>query len=362
MTEEALDFTSALYLGLRHASRSLEPWDQLTLGKPAAMEAPPGAAEAGAELAVLMGCRRAILAPSTLHLFWDLFGMLGDAGAGVFLDACAYPIARWGVERAAARGAPVRAVPRHDARALGALLDGGAAGRRLPVFVTDGYCPACGCTAPVAELLECLRPHGGLLVLDDTQAMGILGESPGPGAPYGRGGGGSLRFHRVRDGRILVVSSMAKAFGVPVAVLAGSEEMISQFEERSATRVHCSPPSVAVIRAVAHALAVNRSRGDALRLRLAALVSRLRGGWARLGMAASGGLFPIQTLRAGAGFDAIRFHQRLRAENVNAALHRDRGSGARISFLVTARHTAAAIDRTLRVFAELVRERAYARG
>ena len=350
MTEGVLDFTSALYLGLRHSSRSLEPWDQLTLGRPAAMEAPPGAAELAGDLAALMGCRRAILAPSTLHLFWDLFGMLADSGVGVFLDACVYPIARWGVERAQARGAPVQLVPRHDPRALGALLDGGAAGRRLPVFVTDGYCPACGRAAPVAGFLERLKPHGGLLVLDDTQAMGILGESPGPGAPYGRGGGGSLRFHQVRDGRILVVSSMAKAFGVPVAVLAGSEEMISQFDERSATRVHCSPPSLAAIRAMAHALAVNRIHGEALRLRLAALVSQMRRGWARLGIAASGGLFPIQTLRARPGFDATRFHQRLRAGNVNAALHRDRGNEARISFLVTARHTAAAIDLTLRVF------------
>jgi 8-amino-7-oxononanoate synthase len=32
-----LDFTSALYLGLRHESRSLAAWRQLTTGGPAAL-------------------------------------------------------------------------------------------------------------------------------------------------------------------------------------------------------------------------------------------------------------------------------------------------------------------------------------
>ena len=32
------DFTSALYLGMRHAAQSLPAWAELTLGKPAALE------------------------------------------------------------------------------------------------------------------------------------------------------------------------------------------------------------------------------------------------------------------------------------------------------------------------------------
>jgi 8-amino-7-oxononanoate synthase len=347
VTGPPLDFTSALYLGLRHPSESLEPWDQLTLGRPAAMERPQGAAGVAGALAALMGCRRAVLAPSTLHLFWDLFGMLADAGARVFLDAGAYPIARWGVERAAARGSPVRVVPHHNPRALGELLERGLNERGLPVFVADGYCPACGKPAPVARFLACLKHYEGLLILDDTQALGMLGGSPGPDMPYGRGGGGSVRFHGVRDAPVVTVSSMAKAFGVPVAVLAGSDAMVSQFEERSATRVHCSPPSVAVIRAAAHALAVNRHSGDALRMRLARLVSRFRCGLAKVGIRTIGGPFPIQTLCL-AGTDAIEIYERLRSRNVNPALLKNRnGTGAQIGFLLTARHTADAVDRAV---------------
>src|SRR5262245_51588111 len=113
-----LDFTSALYLGMRHGSRSLEPWDQLTTGRPAALVSPPGARQVSQALAVLQGCESGTLATSTLHLFWDLFGMLAGERVAIYPDAGIYPISQWGVERAAARGAPVRKFPHHDAEAL----------------------------------------------------------------------------------------------------------------------------------------------------------------------------------------------------------------------------------------------------
>jgi len=130
-----LDFTSALYLGLEHGSRSLPPWERLTLGKPAALEAPPGAGGVEKDLAELVGCERALLAPSTLHLFWDLFAILAARDVNIFLDAGTYPIARWGVERAAARGVAVRTFRQHDVRSLHAAVE--TADSRRPVIVTE---------------------------------------------------------------------------------------------------------------------------------------------------------------------------------------------------------------------------------
>jgi 8-amino-7-oxononanoate synthase len=71
-----LDFTSALYLGMHHTTGALRPWRSLTTGRPAALAEPPGAAAVVNHLADLVGCERATLLPSTLHLFWDLFGRL----------------------------------------------------------------------------------------------------------------------------------------------------------------------------------------------------------------------------------------------------------------------------------------------
>ena len=46
--------------------------------------------------------RGGALLPSTLHLFWDLFAVLGPGNAVILRDCGAYPIARWGTDRARA--------------------------------------------------------------------------------------------------------------------------------------------------------------------------------------------------------------------------------------------------------------------
>jgi 8-amino-7-oxononanoate synthase len=86
---------------------------------------------------------------------------------------------------------------------------------------------------------------------------------------------------------VLLASSLAKGFGVPLAVLAGEGPAIAAFEEESETRVYTSPPSTALIRAAERALAENRSRGEDLRRRLAGNVAYFRGLLRRFGLAAA---------------------------------------------------------------------------
>ena len=182
LARRMLDFSSSLYLGLRHASRSLAPWDRLTNGMPSALAEPPGAAAVAAALAALIGGERAVLVPSTLHLFWDLFGIRAGDAIAVYVNAAHYPIAWWGIERAAARGVAVRPFNHHDAGALRRLIDHDARRGIRPLVVADGFCPRCGRPAPVSDYLDEARRLGGSLLIDDTQALGIFGHSPGPGA------------------------------------------------------------------------------------------------------------------------------------------------------------------------------------
>lgn len=351
-----LDFTSALYLGMRHPSGSLRPWGQLTTGAPAALAEPERADWVAQALAALMGSERGVLGPSTLHLFWDLFGILSGEEVAIYLDAGIYPIARWGIERAAARGVSVKTFPHHDADGLQRRLREDRHRRGRPVVVSDGLCPACGRVAPIAAYLARVRPFGGWLILDDTQALGILGHAPGPGAPYGSGGGGTLRWSGVRGPDLLVVSSLAKGFGVPVAVLSGSTVMVKKIEAASETRVHCSPPSMAVIHAADHALAINRDHGDALRLRLALRVRYFRDRLKEIGLSARGGLFPVQTLIPRPSLDAVALHEDLLRQGIRTALHRNRnGNGARISLIITARHSLHEIDYVVDVLSHVMR-------
>ena len=347
-----LDFTSALYLGMTHPTASLCPWSQLTTGRPAVLGTTCESRAVSARLASLTGCEAATLRPSTLHAFWDLFGMIGR-DCRVYLDSGAYAIAHWGTERAAGRGIGVARFPHHDASALRRLMET-ARGRLRPIVVADGFCPGCGRAAPIAEYLSLIAERNGLLVLDDTQAVGIFGHSPGPRDPYGRGGGGSLRFHAIATPQIVLIASLAKAFGVPVAMLAGSVATVRGFETHSETRVHASPPSAAMVHAVAHALAVNASGGDALRRHLAARVAQFRSRLNEGGISTAGGLFPSQTVGMPGGHGR-QLHQRLLHAGIRTVLRGARGDGADVTLLITACHSAAAIDRAATAIEDAVR-------
>ena len=336
-----LDFTSALYLGLDHPSWSLPGWDRLTLGKPAALEEIPGTEQVQRELAVLTGCERVVLGSSTLHLFCDLFAMLAAPDVTIWIDEATYPIARWGTDRAAASGVPVQRFAHHDAKELRRALGQGYGNR--PMIVTDGFSPLRGTHAPLRDYAGCAAARNGLLIVDDTQALGVFGRRAESVGPYGMGGGGSLKHFDLRDPGVVVVSSLAKAFGAPVAMLGGSRAAVERFYENSATLVHCSPPAAVAIAAAQRALELNGKFGDVLRRRLVERVVRFRRRLSGFGSAES--LFPVQSLTLPGNIDAHALYRALLGRGVRSVLHRDsRSGGLGISFVLTARHELKEID------------------
>jgi 8-amino-7-oxononanoate synthase len=337
------DFTSALYLGLRHPSRALRPWEALTRGAPAALLPVPGAARVARRWAALQGAEACVLVPSTLHAAWDLSTLVDGRRDAVLLDAEAYPILAVAAGLARGRRVPVRHFAHFDAQALRRAAV--ACGDRRPVVIVDGLCPTCGRPAPLRALVDAVRRFGGLVVVDDTQAIGLVGA----------GGGGSLRLHGLeRAADVLLVASAAKAFGVPAAAVSGSRGLLARYTARSRALVHCSPVSVATVRAFEHALAVNAARGDALRARLARLIARFRAGLRRLGVTPYGGSFPVQSLPVMPAGDALQLHERLLASGVRA-VPQTQGDRGRVIFLLTAGHDEAEVDEAVTALARLCR-------
>ncbi len=357
------DFACSLYLGLRHPKGSLAPWQSLTTGAPAALKEPERSTSAAQAFAKLMGCGRGVLSPSTLHLFWDLFGMLSRRSRAIYIDSEAYPITKWGAERAAGKGVAVHRFPHHDSAGLQKLLSSNHIKGACPLIVSDGLCPECARVAPIKEYWALAKSYGGLLILDDTQALGILGRNPGPGAPFGMGGGGVLPWNEISlASEVLVVSSLAKGFGVPAAILAGSDSNLQKFMDESETRVHCSPPSMAAVSAAEHAIMVNASYGEELRKRLMRNVNRFRRGLAATGLSASGGLFPVQTLRLSPRVKAFALYHDLLGAGVKTVLLKARnGSSPRLCFIMTSLHSEADIDRAVDILNYFVHKKLAAR-
>ena len=343
---EFIDFTSSLYLGIAHASRLLRPWRQMTTGKPAALKLLPGELHITDALASLMDSEAAALMPSTLHLFFDLFEVFRRERICLYIDAGAYPIARWGAERAIAQGVPWREISHYSPDSARELIASDAATGLRPVIVADGFCPACGRLAPLPAYLNSVARHNGYVVLDDTQALGIWGADPDPGHGYGKGGGGSLRWHNIRSPNVLVGSSLAKGFGVPLAALGGSASLIERFIQKSETRVHTSPPSIPILRAAEHAILTNARNGDEIRRRLWQLVGRFRARLARIGVRAAVGRFPVQVVLPNRRINPVRVQEILLAAGVRTAVvHAHDEPEPRLLFIITARHTTADIDR-----------------
>jgi 8-amino-7-oxononanoate synthase len=337
-----IDFTSSLYLGMRHPHASLAPWTSLTTGVPAALGSPPAARAVCAELARLQGCEGALLGTSTLHLFWDVCGMMNDDVA-LLADGGLYAVGRAGVERAKGRGVPVRVVPHYDAVALGRAAAECARQGRRPVLVCDGLCVDCGRIAPLARTVPLLEAHRGHAIVDDTQALGVVGTRRSARRSLGAGGGGSLRHQGVTASGVLVICSLAKAFGVPVAALSGRHAMLARYAARSEVRVHSSPPSLAHVAAATRALGLNRLCGERLRERLRAATLGFRRRAARSGVALGRTLLPVQTVEA--RVDGVALHRALLRCGITTVLRARDGHGRPgVSFVITARHTAVQIE------------------
>ncbi|HEX8659734.1 MAG TPA: aminotransferase class I/II-fold pyridoxal phosphate-dependent enzyme [Hymenobacter sp.] len=303
------DFTSALYLGRPELPPGLPAGLALSTGQPAALAEADLASWVGQAVAGRQGLEAGVLAPSSLHLFWDVFRLVPRQGV-VLLDEALYPVGRWGAERALLRGLPVVQFRTGDETQLRRLLHVYSQQGRIPWLVTDGWLMSAGRPAPLARYLDLLRPYpNAVLLVDDTQAFGVLGAGPTAAQPWGRGGGGSVAHAGLRGPQLLTITSLAKGLGVPVAVLAGSAARVAQFRQRSETRVHTSPASNVHAWLAAQALSRDAIRGEARRQRLLGNVRRFRQAMARAGWAPRGGWFPVQKLQlphARASFDLYR--------------------------------------------------------
>jgi 8-amino-7-oxononanoate synthase len=334
------DFTSSLYLGMAHPSSRLPGWSALTTGRPAALGRPRLEDAVCRRLARLTGTSAAVLRHSSLHGLADCLEVLAGRSGVVHVDRGLYAIGRWAVERARGRGATIACFDHHDPEALAASLRRHPA-RTRPVVVADGFCVGCGSQLPLADYLEVGRHHAVLLLVDDTQALGILGADPAPAGGLGRGGGGILPSTGVHGDDVVLVSSLAKGFGVPVAAVCGPGALIGRVAVAGGSALHASPPSIVDVLAARAALDQNLSEGDRLRNVLSARISGLRAAARASGLALSGAVFPVQSTPPAPVRHSLRVRDRLLAAGVRAIPTASCPPGATsVTLVVTTDHSA----------------------
>lgn len=356
-TQLIIDFTSSLYLGIQHDSHSLKPWKTLTTGRPISITNPTSYSKIEKRIAALQGLEEGAIAKSTFHLFWDLFSILGIGNYIAFADSKNYPVAQWGLDRFSSMGNTVVQYKHHDSYGLNKLLASRVKSGERPLVVTSSWCQKSGQFAPLKDYLNSIRLYDGILIVDDSQSLGIFGQDPNYSQPYGYSGGGVLKYLNISGPDIILISSLAKAFGVPIGIMSGSNEVIKHFKLLSNTRYHCSPPSYADISAAEHALYINDQFGDQQRQKLGTLVRNFKMNLLDCGISTTESLFPLQKLFLPLEVDILSFYTKLRQAGIESILSgSNKAEEYSIFFSLNANHTSLEMVLASQVIKHLIEE------
>ncbi len=140
------------------------------------------------------------------------------------------------------------------------------------IVVTDSVFSMDGDVAPVNELLDMIRRHAALLVLDEAHA--VLGPHLPATDRDGAGAGGGDRG--AQGGTVVRVGTLSKTLGSLGGFVAASRDVVDLLVNHARSYIFSTAPTPADAAAALAALTVLRSaEGDALTGRLASLIDRL---------------------------------------------------------------------------------------
>lgn len=354
-------FASANYLSFEPPCTCRSPafGGRQTLGLPAFLARDADSADLEQALAAWLRQPGALLGKSTFHLLVDLMTIASSQGP-VLIHRESYSLTRL-----AARVLPPAAVRSfasvQDARRfLKGCSMGDAAGRsrRRPTLFVDGWSLR-GSLPPLGDVAEVATRAGGRLVVDDTQAIGVLGEpvseSFAKSLPWGKGGSGTPAFLGVTPTSVVTVASLGKAFGIPIAFAAGCDEWIRRLRARGPLLRASSQAPLGLVRAARQALEWNGHAGDAARARLTRAVEQFRSLLTLESKAHS----PLQRWVLPTMREAHSRWQELWERGVWCLLERERRFGGALAFLLTAAHEGPAIARTAAKLERIRGERAW---
>ncbi|MCA9689121.1 MAG: aminotransferase class I/II-fold pyridoxal phosphate-dependent enzyme, partial [Myxococcales bacterium] len=312
-------------------------------------------------LAELVDAPDTLCFPTITLLHAGVLPVLCGAGA-LLVDTSAHASIQDAALIAQGRGASVRRFPHGDLEALESQL---RASLQLParVIAVDGVYSMSGLSADLPRLCELARRYDATVYVDDAHGLGLLGASPSREAPWGRGGGGVVRWHGLDYGadRIVYVSGLSKAFSSMGAFVTCRSAAERQRLTAANTFVFSGPLPVAAIATALAALRRNAELGEARRAHVLRLSRQLIEGARALGFTVESPLgFPIITVITG-GLDAtirackaLWTHGILITPAVYPAMPLDAGG---VRFSMTAANTEAQVARALTALREIARGR-----
>jgi len=215
-----------------------------------------------------------------------------------------------------------------------------------PLVLSDGLFPISGDIAPLPDYLKLVQPYDGLVALDDTHAVGVLGQN----------GRGTPDYWNVNSPNCYTTLTLSKALGGYGGLIADSLARIEGLLEHSAVYVAASPPPLPMAAASAEALRIARTEPHR-RWQLWENVALARAGLRRLGWDVQQSPSPIICLRARPGVDLAEVQCRLFEADICVA-HVTRYSstppGGALRIAIFATHAPAQIERLIKTLERLL--------
>jgi glycine C-acetyltransferase len=225
-----------------------------------------------------------------------------------------------------------------------------AAGARFKLIVTDGVFSMDGYIADLAAICELADRHGALLMVDDSHAVGVLGEH-GRGTPERCG---------VAQRVDLTSGTLGKALGgASGGYVSGRRPIIDLLRQRSRPYLFSNSLAPSIAAASLEVLRLLEREGTDLRSRLRANAQRFRGAMAAAGFVLPDGEHPIIPVMLGDAAVAGAMAQRLLERGVYVVGFSfpvvPKGK-ARIRTQMSAAHAPEHIDRAVAAFTSVGRE------
>ena len=338
---ELLNLTSNNYLGLAGDPRVVEAAAEAARAYGASVSASrllcgstPLHGELEGRLATLKGQEAALLYSSGYLANLGVLTALARPGDVIFSDALNHASI---IDGCRLSGAETRVYRHCDAGHLAELLANTPARRRL--IVSETVFSMDGDVAPLPALVELVRSHDAVLVLDEAHATGVLGP---------KGEGALARLGLDPEG-IVIVGTLSKALASAGGFAAADGTVIDYLVNRSRPFIFNTalpPASVGAALAALDIVATEPER----RAHLDALATRLRDGLVAAGYPPSDSETAIVPLLLGSAAAALALERRLRDAGILSRAIRPptvpEGT-ARIRFNLIATHTTDDVDRVL---------------
>jgi glycine C-acetyltransferase len=230
------------------------------------------------------------------------------------------------------------------------LGEADAAGARFKLIATDGVFSMDGIIADLRSICELADRHGALVMVDDSHAVGFVGEN-GRGTPE----------HCGVQGRVdMLTGTLGKALGgASGGYVAGRKEVVDLLRQRSRPYLFSNTLAPCIAAASLRALELLASdEGSALRRRVRENGERFRSAMTALGFDLVPGRHPIIPVMLGDAELATKMADALLAEGIYVIGFSypvvPKGK-ARIRTQMSAAHTAGQIDKAVAAFAKVGR-------